>query len=93
MLQYDRVEVGKYLKASRENADLTQAQVSRMCGYGSPQFISNIERGVSVASLDLLGRLVRLYKADVEQLEKIIIKSQKELLMHKFKLVGKRRTL
>lgn len=32
---------------ARERAGLTQAQLSKQMGYTSPQFISNIERGIS----------------------------------------------
>ena len=89
MLQYDKREVGAHLKACRQKAGLTQAGVSKVLGHSSPQFLSNIERGVSVAPILLLAKVVRLYKADPETLQQIILSSQERLLMQKFKSLRK----
>lgn len=85
MLQYDRKSVGQHLRTAREKADFTQNFVAKKLGYTSAQFISNIERGISVAPLPLLAKMVRLYKSDPFALEKIILKSQEQLLMAKLK--------
>ena len=83
MLEYDRKKLGTYLKDVRENADLTQADVSHKLGYTSPQFISNIERGISVVPLKTLARMVNLYKINPESVVKIILESQRKLLREK----------
>jgi transcriptional regulator with XRE-family HTH domain len=83
MLQYDRKKVGQHLKSMREKAELTQAAVSSKLGYSSPQFISNIERGISVAPIPLMAKMTRLSKSDPQALAKIILKSQEALLMEK----------
>ena len=83
MLEYDRKKLGNYLKDTRENASLTQAEVSHKLGYTSPQFISNIERGISVAPLKTLARMVSLYKVGPETVVKIILESQRKLLREK----------
>lgn len=86
MLQYDRKKVGQFLRGRREQANLTQAQVAERLGYSSAQFISNIERGISVAPLPLLAKMTRLYKSNPEPLARIILKSQEVLLMEKLKM-------
>jgi transcriptional regulator with XRE-family HTH domain len=83
MLEYDRKRLGNYLKGVREQANLTQADVSNKLGYTSPQFISNIERGISVAPIKTLARMVTLYKASPDSVVKIILESQKKLLKEK----------
>lgn len=83
MLEYDRKKLGQFLKDVREEANLTQADVSQKLGYTSPQFISNIERGISVAPLKTLARMVQLYKASPETVVKIILESQRKLLREK----------
>jgi transcriptional regulator with XRE-family HTH domain len=83
MLEYDRKKLGNFLKETREGANLTQADVSQRLGYTSPQFISNIERGISVAPLKTLARMVNLYKANPETVVRIILESQKKLLRDK----------
>ena len=80
MLEYDRKKLGNYLKDIREQSSLTQADVSTKLGYSSPQFISNIERGISVVPLKTLGRMVGLYKVSPDSVVRIILDSQKKLL-------------
>ena len=81
MLRYDRVKLGKYLKAKRMEADLSQGEVAKHLGYSSPQFVSNIERGASVIPIATLGRMVRLYNANPADVEKIILVSQEKILL------------
>ncbi|MGE0526639.1 MAG: helix-turn-helix domain-containing protein [Bdellovibrionales bacterium] len=83
MLEYDRKKLGLYLKGVREQAEMTQAEVSQKLGYTSPQFISNIERGISVVPLKTLARMVSIYKVNPEVVVKIILDSQKKLLRDK----------
>lgn len=83
MLEYDRKKLGVFLKETRETKAMTQAAVSERLGYSSPQFISNIERGISVVPLKSLARMITLYKANPESVLKIIIESQKKLLREK----------
>ena len=83
MLEYDRKKLGSFLKETRERASLTQADVSQRLGYTSPQFISNIERGISVIPLKTLARMVGLYKVNAEAVVKIILESQRKLLREK----------
>ena len=83
MLEYDRKKLGQYLKSMREQCSLTQADVSGKLGYTSPQFISNIERGISVAPLKTLARMVNLYKVSPDGVVRIILESQKKLLREK----------
>ena len=83
MLEYDRSKLGQYLKDMREQASFTQADVSTKLGYTSPQFISNIERGISVIPLKTLARMVSLYKVNPESVVRIILESQRKLLREK----------
>ncbi|CAB4150011.1 HTH_XRE domain containing protein [uncultured Caudovirales phage] len=56
------------LLAGRVKSDLTQAHVAKKLGYTSPQFISNIERGITAIPFPLLLKLGRLYKIDRDDL-------------------------
>ena len=88
MLEYDRKKLGTFLRGAREKANLTQMEISSRLGYSSPQFISNIERGVSVAPLALLSKLVSAYKISPDPVIKIILESQSQML--RTKLSGKK---
>ncbi len=83
MLEYDRKKLGQYLKGVREQANFTQADVSGKLGYTSPQFISNIERGISVVPLKTLSRMMSIYKVSPDTVVKIILDSQRKLLREK----------
>ncbi|HMN69380.1 MAG TPA: helix-turn-helix transcriptional regulator [Bdellovibrionales bacterium] len=85
MLSYDRKELGYYLKDARENAQLTQNEVAEKLGYSSAQFISNIERGVSVVPLRTLANMIRLYDVDDRNIIGIFIKGQEKVLKAMFK--------
>jgi transcriptional regulator with XRE-family HTH domain len=89
MLEYDRKELGQHLRSNRERANLTQGQVSDRLGYSSPQFISNIERGISVVPLDTLAKMLRLYKANPNKATDIILTSQQQLLLEKLRKEAK----
>lgn len=43
----NRKKFGTMLRELREKRGLTQADVSTKLGYTSPQFVSNIERGIT----------------------------------------------
>ena len=88
MLEYDKKKLGKFLKGLREKTSLTQTDVSNRLGYSSPQFISNIERGISVAPLSTLAKMVNIYKASPEPVIKIIFDSQRKILREKFSRIG-----
>lgn len=89
MLEYDRKKLGKFLKETREKTDLTQTEVAHKLGYSSPQFISNIERGTSVAPLATLSKMMSIYRANPEPIVRIILESQTDLLRRKL-LSGKK---
>lgn len=80
MIPYDKRRLGEYLKSKREAANLTQYIVAEELGYTSPQFISNIERGISVAPLKTLSRMLKLYKASTDGAAEIILDGQREFM-------------
>lgn len=82
--------LGQYLRDKRINAGLTQAEIASKLGYSSPQFISNFERGLCSPPLKNLKALVKLYKIDANELIRLIIDEQKQVLSTA--LLGTRRT-
>lgn len=89
MLEYDKVKLGRILKAAREEAEMTQAEISNRLGYTSSQFISNIERGTSVAPLRTLSKMMAIYKVDIGPVVKLILDSQRQILRKKLMGAGK----
>lgn len=54
---------GKIIRAGREEAGYTQAEVASKLKYKTPQFISNLERGIAKLPKKKLKALARLIGA------------------------------
>ncbi len=73
-------KMGLYLREKRESKGLTQAQVAVQLGYGSPQFISNIERGVSRVPLKSLKNFINLYELQANEVIEVILDEKRDQL-------------
>jgi len=73
-------KMGKFLKAKRIEADLSQAYVAKKLGYTSSQFISNIERGLCGPPTESLRILIDLYRLDSNEIVKRILNEEKAYL-------------
>ncbi|MEZ0393063.1 MAG: helix-turn-helix domain-containing protein [Pseudobdellovibrionaceae bacterium] len=73
-------KMGNFLREKREAKGLTQAQVALKLGYGSPQFISNIERGVSKVPLKSLRLFIDLYEIACEEIIDLLLEERREQL-------------
>jgi transcriptional regulator with XRE-family HTH domain len=67
-----RHQHGGALRALREKAKLTQAQVAKGLGYTSPQFISNMEAGKAAPPLHVLPAMAYIYKVKTDYLKKVV---------------------
>ncbi len=72
--------MGDFLREKREKIGLTQAQVATKLGYGSPQFISNIERGVSRVPVKSLKAFIGIYSLQKEEVIGILLDEKKSQL-------------
>jgi len=72
--------VGRYLREQRVKSSLTQSQVAESLGYTSPQFISNIERGLCSAPAKHLRGFLKLYRIEMDELISVILKQEEQNL-------------
>jgi len=63
-----------FLRKARLKANLSQAQVGKVFGYGSAQYVSNWERGVSKPPLKTLRKLAELYGVPGDVLYEILLR-------------------
>ncbi len=84
--------LGRYVKAAREQAGLTQYQLAKALSYTSAQFISNWERGQSSPPLDVLPKLASVLDLSPKELletlhdyQTQLLALQKKQLIHAFK--------
>ncbi len=80
--------LGNFLKGKREQKGLTQAQVAAKLGYGSPQFISNIERGISRVPIKSLKSFIMVYELDANEVVDVLLEEQKAQLMKQIGLAS-----
>ena len=78
-------QMGNFLRQKRESKGLTQAQVATQLGYGSPQFISNIERGVSRVPVKSLRSFISLYDLQVDEVIELLLNERRN---HLRKILG-----
>lgn len=57
----DHVNVGELMAKARAKSGLTQRAVSKQLGYGSAQFVSNLERGISLMPLRKMSKIIQIY--------------------------------
>src|SRR3954465_6490883 len=72
--------LGNYLKEARVKKKLSQWDVAKKMGYTTPQFISNVERGISSPPLNALKMLVDLYDLSPKDLMQVISEEQERIL-------------
>lgn len=77
--------IGEYLKKQRERAGVTQQAVADKAGLTTAQYVSNIERGISPPSVDLLRILIPMYGMDKEQLAFFMSKAHHDFYLREFK--------
>lgn len=70
------VNLGKLLKDARIAQNLSQRDVSQELGYSSPQFISNIERGLCMPPLKQLKVMIDMYKLNPSEVYELIVDAQ-----------------
>lgn len=66
-------QLGDFLKEKRQNAGLSQGDVSKKLGYGTPQFISNWERGISSPPINALKKIASLYNISADELFEVLL--------------------
>lgn len=64
-----------FLREKRRISGLSQMQVAKALGYGSPQFISNWERGLSEPPIGTLKTIAKLYSVPIDEMFEVVLKS------------------
>ena len=78
------VNIGKFLKAQREKAGLSQRQVAIELGYTTAQFVSNWERGLINPPMTTMTVLLDLYKMSKKDLTDLLVGEYRATLNETF---------
>lgn len=72
------------LKKLREKQGITQSDLAAALGYTSPQFISNIERGIAMLPVRKYRKTAKLLKVSPEKLINIKLAHTRKALYRAF---------
>lgn len=75
-MEQDQNILGIFLKEKRTTVGLSQADVAKVLGYSTPQFISNWERGISSPPINILKKLGQLYKVTSEEIFEVTLRDK-----------------
>lgn len=64
--------LGQYLSDLRRSAGVSQLDAAEYMGFTSSQYISNIERGICIPSLEYLIASCELYNVKPKELIKVV---------------------
>lgn len=78
-------DFGLFLQSKRLNAGLSQGQLSQELGYGTPQVISNWERGMQSPPFDVLVRLSTVLSIPKQELLNRLLDEHEKLYMKTWK--------
>lgn len=84
-----RSALGLYLRRQREAAGLTQADLSKLLNYSSPQFISNWERGAAPPPHEAIAQLIPVLKLDRRKVLDLYLGHTESLIRKAFSKVAK----
>lgn len=73
-------KLGEFLKAKREEKNLTQIDVADACQCKS-QFVSNWERGMCSPPWDILKKLLKLYNISERQIFNFLMKEYEQMII------------
>lgn len=74
------------MKKWREKKGLTQNALAKQLGYTTPQFISNIERGVCMVPVSKFRATAKILGIKIEQLIQMKLKQTEARLNKAFKI-------
>lgn len=80
----------QFFKNARERQGLTQADVAKVLGYDTAQFISNWERGQSYPPIKATRKLSKLYKVPQDDIFNRILTNALDLTVKSLKSEYKR---
>lgn len=78
--------LGETLKAIREKAGLAQGELAKKMGYGSPQFVSNWERGLCSLPAKKAPLFCQLTGHNPKDLLDLLVKEEKRKIAKAFDL-------
>lgn len=78
------MEFHQYLKKVRHDNKYSQEQLAIKLGYNTSQFISNWERGVSLPPMDILAKIVTIFRLNKAEVFKMYVEEITKKKLNEF---------
>ena len=76
-----QTHTGTLLKQSRKIREISQLDVAKYMGYSSPQFVSNVERGLALLSPTSFRKYSTILEVPVERFVDAYVQDVREAVM------------
>ncbi len=83
--------IGELIRQKRENLGITQRDCAKYLGLSSPQYISNIERGLCGPSVETLAKLGSYLKIDTTKIIESMVDAYRTSLRERLRQSKPRR--
>lgn len=80
-----RSKLAATLKTARINANVTQKQLAKSLGWGTAQYVSNFERGLSTPPVKDIPKICSIINLDTKIVYRLLCDVQVERIQKKFK--------
>lgn len=80
-----RSKLANTLKTARINANVTQKQLAKSLGWGTAQYVSNFERGISAPPVKDIPKICSIINIDPKIIYRLLCDVQVERIQKKFK--------
>jgi transcriptional regulator with XRE-family HTH domain len=84
-LERPYTDFGSFLARKRNDAGLSQREVSLKLKYSSAQFISNFERGLALPPLKKLKTIIGLYGLCTRDVENMLVLAERKRIQEALK--------
>lgn len=81
-------KLGNYIRTEREKKNITQLELAKELGFETSQFVSLFERGLSKIPNNVLGKLIKKFEIDSNEIINILIDDYKKRLIKELKISG-----
>lgn len=80
-----KTKLANLLQQSRLDAGVSQKDLSLLCGWSTPQYVSNFERGLSLPPMQVVELICEAIKLDPKIVYQLMHDSQIEKINKKYK--------
>lgn len=80
-----RKMIGQYFRGKRESIGISQSVLARELKLGCPQFVSNVERGISIYTPEQISKILLFLKLGDEEVKSFLANEVHQSFLRQWK--------